>query len=451
MSTNFISFNRDMISFLPPTIQDWLPENHLARFVVEIVSQLDIKSIKDSYSGRGSKAYHPEMLLALLFYGYATGVFSSRNLESATYDSVAFRYITADNHPDHDTISTFRKRFLKELKPLFVQILLIAKEMGLLKLGTVSLDGTKVKANASKHHALSWDYASKLENQLEEEVDELLKMAEQVDKNQTENEMNIPDEIARRKNRLSDIAAAKAEIEKRAKERYLKEKEAYDQKMADRAKKERESGKKVGGKKPKPPVPGPRKKDQLNLTDADSKIMPTASGFEQSYNAQAGVEVESLLIVENHLTQNTNDKLEIEPALNEIKSLPNKVGKVNALLSDTGYFSEANVEKCEIAQIVPYIGTKREKHHPSLQERFGQPSPLEKDADSVSKMKHRLQTKEGKKIYAKRKSTIEPVFGVIKHVIGFRQFLLRGLESVTGEWNLVCVAYNLKKLHKLSW
>lgn len=171
MSTNFINFNRDAICFLPPSIQDWLPENHLARFVVEIISQLDIKSIKDSYSGKGSKAYHPEMLLALLFYGYATGVFSSRKLETATYDSVAFRYITADTHPDHDTISAFRKRFLKELKPLFVQILLIAKEMGLLKLGKVSLDGTKVKANASKHHALSWDYACKLEDQLKSEVE----------------------------------------------------------------------------------------------------------------------------------------------------------------------------------------------------------------------------------------------------------------------------------------
>ncbi len=220
MGSNFISFDRNTSYLLSPSLQDWLPENHLARFVVDVVAQLDLRPIKEMYAGRGSQAYHPEMLLALLFYGYATGVYSSRKIEQATYDSVAFRFISANTHPDHDTIATFRKRFLDKLGPLFVQILMLAREMGFLKLGKVSLDGTKIKANASKHRALSWDYACKLEKQLKAEVDQLMELANQADKAVIPDGMNVPEEIARREDRLASIAKAKEKIEQRAAERY---------------------------------------------------------------------------------------------------------------------------------------------------------------------------------------------------------------------------------------
>lgn len=451
MKPRFVQCDRDTPYLLPPSIQEWLPEDHLARFIVEVVSQLDLTPLENAYAGRGSEAYSPGMLLSLLFYGYATGVFPSRKLETATYDSVAFRYISANTHPDHDTISTFRKRFLEELKPLFVQILTIAHTMGLLKLGKISLDGTKVKANASKHHALSWEYACKLEKQIRAEVQELFQMGEEADTADLPDGLRIPEELARREERLQNIAQAKAEIEKRAAARYAKEEEAYDRKISERATQEQSTGKKPRGRTPKPPTPGPTKKDQVNLTDSDSRIMPTSSGgFEQTYNAQAAVENDSRLIVENHITQQPNDKQEIEPALQNLAALPDKMGKANALLADTGYFSEENVRTCESNHIVPYISVQREKHNLPLTERFSEPDPLPQDADAVARMKHRLKTMQGKKLYGKRKSTVETVFGIIKSVIGFRQFLLRGLDSASGEWDLVCIGYNLKRLHTLS-
>ena len=452
MDPRFIQCDRDTLYLMPPSVQDWLPENHLARFVVDIVSQLDLWPLVSAYAGRGSDAYPPGTLLALLFYGYATGVFSSRKLETATYDSVAFRFITANTHPDHDTIATFRKRFLEELKPLFAQILTIAHTMGVCKLGKISLDGTKVKANASKHKALSWEHACKLEKQIHAEVDALLRQAEEADKGDPPDGMSIPDELARREKRLETIARAKTEIQRRASERYAKEKEAYDQKMAERKVKEQENGKKPRGREPKPPEPCPKKSDQVNLTDEDSRIMPTSGGgFEQTYNAQAGVDMDSMLIVENHVTQQPNDKQEIKPALENLAALPDTLGKVDALAADTGYFSENNVKSCEQEHIKAYIATERDKHNQSLKERFYQPQQtLPENADPVTTMKHRLKTLEGKKLYAKRKSTVETVFGIIKAVIGFRQFLLRGLESVSGEWDLVCIAYNLKRLHVLT-
>lgn len=450
MSSKFINANRNQIFLMPPSVQGWLPDDHLARFVVEIVSQLNLRPLIDAYAGRGSRAHHPEILLTILFYGYATGTFSSRKLERATYDSIAFRFIAANTHPDHDTIASFRKRFLGELKPLFVQILLIAQQMGLLKLGKVSLDGTKLKANASKHRALSWKYACKLEEQLKGEVEELLQMAEQADASALPDELSIPEELARREERLSTIAKAKAEIERRAAERYAREKEAHDQKMADRATKEQETGKKTRGKVPKAPEFGPGKKDQVNLTDSESRIMPTSNGFEQSYNAQASTDLESYLIVENHVTQQPNDKQEVEPTLQGLNNLPKGIGKPEGILADTGYFSESNVEHCENSDVIPFIADKREKHNRSLFERFEEPPLLPEGATPVERMKHRLKTKEGKKIYAKRKSTIETVFGIIKNVLGFRDFSLRGLGAVSGEWDLVCIAYNLKRLHVMA-
>jgi len=433
MSLKFIEVDRETLYLLPPSVQDWLPERHLARFVVEIVDQLDLRSLKNSYAGRGSQPYNPEMLLALLFYGYATGVFSSRKLERSTHDSVAFRFIAANTHPDHDTIATFRRRFSAEINELFAQILSIAAQMEILKVGSVSLDGSKVKANASKHKALSYEHASKLEAQIKAEVAELLKKAEAADNADLPDGMSIPEELKRREDRLSAIASAKAEIERRAAERHTRELTAYEKKVAERAEKAKKTGKKPRGKEPKEPKPGPSNKDQVNLTDEESRIMPATK-----------------LIVATHITQQPNDKLELEPTLENLATLPIEVGTVSELIADNGYFSEANVTACESREITPYIAAGRDPHNQSPWERFQEPPPLPDDADSVTTMKHRLKTVAGKAIYAKRKVTSEPVFGIIKAIMGFRSFLLRGYEAAEGEWNLVCMAYNIKKLHALA-
>lgn len=451
MKAKFIEVDRVTQYLLPPSIQDWLPEKHLARFVVEIVEQLDLRSLKKSYAGRGSQPYHPEMLVALLFYGYATGEFSSRKLERKTYDSVAFRYIAANTHPDHDTIAEFRKRFLPQLRKIFVEILTIARQMGVMKLGKVSIDGTKVKANASKHKALSYGHACKLEEQLEAEVAQLLSMAEAADKADIPDGMDIPAELAIRQERIKAIKEAKVEIERRAAERHAKEREEHERKVAERARKEQETGKKPRGKEPKPPTAGPTEKDQVNLTDSESRIMPASGGsFKQAYNAQAGVDTESMLIVTTHVSQATNDKQELEPALTNLKLLPEELGTVTDLLADSGYYSENNVKLCEEKKVTPYIAVDRQSHHQPLMERFKEPPPLPDDSDTVEAMKHRLKTKAGKEVYKKRKCTIEPVFGIIKSVMGFRQFLLRGLGAVKGEWDLVCIAFNLKRLFALA-
>lgn len=427
---------------MPPSIQEWLPENHLARFVVDIVSQLDLHPLAETYAGKGIKAYHPQILLSLLFYGYATGVFSSRKIERATYDSVAFRYIAADTHPDHDTIAAFRKRFLEQLKPLFLQILVLAREMGFLKLGKVSLDGTKIKANASKHSALSWDYARKLEQQLQAEVEELLRLAEKADAEKIPDGMDIPEELSRRQDRLAAIARAKETIEQRAAQRHTQEQQEYEKKIA---------GRKPGSGEPKPPESGPRKNDQVNLTDEESRIMPSSDkGFEQAYNAQAGVDVATMMIVAAHVSQAPNDKREVEPALTALTALPEELGKVDTLLADAGYYSDNNVTTCKKYTIEAFIPPGRDKHNQSLTERFARPAPLPEGASPVEQMRHKLKTKEGRAVYAQRKCTVEPVFGIIKHVLGFRQFLLRGLKAVAGEWTLVSIAWNIKRMFALQ-
>lgn len=449
MAKEYLSFNRQQAYLLPPSIDEWLPQEHLARFIIEIVKELDLSNIHKAYGGQGgSKAYHPEVLLSLLFYGYAIGVFSSRKIERATYDSVAFRYIAANTHPDHDTIATFRKRFLSELESLFVQILMVAQSAGFLKVGKVSLDGTKIKANASKHKALSYAYANKLQEQLEAEVRTLMQKAEVADNEDANDGMDIPKELLRREERLKVIKEATAQIEQRAKERYEKEKALYDEKMQKREEKEKLSGKKPKGKLPQEPVNEPKPTDQINLTDDESRIMKTSGGgFEQCYNAQASVEHDSRLIVHQHVTQNTNDKQEIAPTLNWFTNYPEL--KPPSLLADAGYFSEHNIHQCEDNKVTPYISFGKDRHNQPLEERFKVEEPLPENPTVVEKMKHRLQTKEGKEIYALRKSSVEPVFGVIKHVIGFRQFMLRGFEKAKGEWNLICIAYNLKRLHTM--
>jgi hypothetical protein len=289
-----------------------------------------------------------------------------------------------------------------------------------------------------------------LEEQLKAEVEDLLRKAEEAEKEDLPEGMNVPEELARRQTRIEAIAAAKEEIERRAAERFVKEQQSYQEKLEERNAKEKETGKKPRGPRPKPPTAGPKKEDQVNLTDNDSRIMP-ASGksFEQAYNSQAAVDVDSMLIVENHITQHPNDKQEIGPTVDSLASLPENIGAVDALLADTGYFSHQNVETCIKENIIPYIATERQHHNITLGERFTEPPPTAAFTDPVDEMKHRLKTRNGKSIYAKRKSTVETVFGIIKSVMGFRQFLLRGLESVSGEWNLVCIAYNIKRLYTL--
>jgi len=390
------------------------------------------------------------MLLALLFYGYATGVFSSRKLEKATHDSMAFKYICANETPDHDTINSFRKRFGKEIEGLFVEILVLAEALGLLKLGTVSLDGTKIKANAGKHKALSWDYANQLEAQFKQEVDALMKLAEAADNTPPPEDMDVPKELKRRQDRLGVIAKAKQDIQARAKVRYAQEKAEHDEKLAKREKHLSETGKKMGGKVPQAPTDAPQAKDQVSLTDEESRIMPTPNGFEQAYNAQACVDIASHLIVAHHLSQHTNDKQEIDPALAKLGQLPECLGTVGNLLADTGYFSQANVTACADAKINPYIAQARQSHNQTLEARFQhQPEIDETPLSPVEAMSHRLTTQAGKALYSKRKSTVETVFGIIKHVQGFRQFHLRGLESVQSEWNLVCIGWNLKRMQVL--
>ena len=450
MKSKFIICDRDTLYIMPPSIDDWLPKDHIARFIVEILEQLDVSEMEAAYSPLGRPAYPVKVLLGLLFYGYITGVVSSRKLEKATYESVPFRYIAANLHPDHDSIATFRKRFLKNLDSIFLQILLIASEMDILKLGNVSTDGSKILANASKHKALSWEYAIKLEAQLKEELQQLHKMAEEADN--IPEEMDIPEELARREVRLEAIQTAKKEIDRRAEERYNREKIEYDEKVKQREEHQKKTGKKKGGRKLKAPTREPKKHDQVNLTDEESRIMPkSGGGFVQAYNGQISVDEESHLIVSKHVTQHTNDKQEIVPAIAEIKKSETALGQqVSCLLGDAGYFSEANVRHCKQANITPLIVDRRDKHNKTLTSRFEHAKgEIPKDADPVMEMKHYLKTKEGKEAYAKRKSTVEPIFGIIKAVMGFRRFSLRGYESVSGEWNLIAIAWNIKRMFAL--
>jgi transposase len=449
--SNFRPIDRDTAYLLPPSVDEWVPERHLARFIVEVIDRLDLSAMSQSYRGTGSASYHPALLLGLLVYGYATGVFSSRKLERATYDSVAFRFIAANDHPDHDTIATFRRRFLKEIEGLFVQVLALAREMGMLKMGTVALDGTKIHANASRHSALSYEHASKIEAQLKAEVADLLARAEAADKADVPDGMSLPEELERRETRLAKLDEARAKIEARAKGRYEREKAEYEAKLAAREAKVKATGKKPGGKPPQPPAEGALPTDQINLTDEESRIMPVAGGgFEQCYNAQAVVATDSLLVIAAQVVQAPNDKQQVEPMLKQIEALPAELGKPDTLLADTGYFSEANVMLCAAAQIDPVIARDRQSHHPSLAERFAKAPPAPENPTPLEAMSHRLQTPEGKRLYALRKQTPEPVFGIIKSVMGFRQFLLRGLEKVRGEWSLVTMSWNIKRMFALA-
>ena len=448
--SRFRPINREIDYLLPPSVQDWLPESHLARYVVEVVEGLDLSKLESVYAGRGSAAYHPAMLLSLLIYGYATGAYSSRKIERASYDSLAFRFIACDQHPDHGTLASFRRRHGEQFAATFVQVLQIARENQVSRFGTVSLDGTKIHANASRHSALSYAHAEKIEAQLKAEVQEMLKLAEAADQSDLPDGVSLPDEIKRREDRLAAIAEAKTKIEARAKERLEREQAEYQAKLDKREAKEKANGKKPGGKPPKPPQVGPRPDDQINLTDEESRIMKVAGGgFEQCYNAQALVDSESMLVMAPHVTQAGNDKEQVVPMLAKLQALPEELNQPEKFLADSGYFSEKNVEACEAARIEPLIAVGRDAHHRHWRERFEEPAASSEPTSPVDKMKHRLKTKAGRAAYGQRKQTVEPVFGIIKSVMGFRQFLLRGLANVQNEWTLVCLAWNLKRMATL--
>lgn len=445
--SNFIPTDRKTDYLLPPSVDDWLTQDHLARFVVEITDGLDLSNLTRQYAGRGSKAHHPATLLAILVYGYCTGIFSSRKLEMATYDSVAFRFIAAGSHPDHDTLATFRRRFIDEIAGLFVQVLEMATEMKLLRLGTVCLDGTKIHANASRHSALSHGHIGKLEAQLKQEVQELLTLAEADDTANTPDGMSLPKELKLREDRLAAMAQAKTKIAARAAQRYEREKAEFDEKMSKRDAKQKETGKKPGGKPPAAPQPGVKDSDQINLTDEESRIMKVSGGgFEQCYNAQAGVDAQTMLVVATTLTQAPNDKQQVAPMIQVLQTQAPLLGDAKILIADTGYCSESNVKACLDAKIEPLLCVARQDHHPHWRERFTEPAALAEEATPMQAMVHRLSTIAGKAAYAIRKQTVEPVFGIIKSVMGFRQFSLRGLRKVTGEWNLVCLAWNVKRM-----
>jgi DDE family transposase/transposase-like protein DUF772 len=385
-----------------------------------------------------------------LFYGYATGTFSARKIDRATYESLPFHFLAGGLPPDHDTLANFRKTFLLELKDLFVHILLYAQEIGVLTLGNISLDGTTIHADASKSSAISYKRLLELDSQLRTEVDKLFALTEHAEQTELPAGLVIANELAFRQERLANLAKAKAVLEARAQERYEAEQAAYDAKVRERETKVRQTGSNLRGRPPTPPTPGARDKDQYNFTDPESRIMKNSNndGFDQHYNAQAAVDQDSFLIVASTLSNHPNDQAEAIPTLDAI---PLALGKPQAGALDNGYFSATNIAAMEARDIEPYIATGRISHHPSWQSYFvQQPAPPPADASPKVQMAYKLQTEIGGAIYRLRKCTVEPVLGIIKDILGFRQFSLRGLQAAAGEWCLVCIAFNLKRLHTLT-
>jgi transposase len=428
---------------------DCLPPDHLARFIVDVIAQLDWAPIYARYASRGGAPYAPELLFGLLVYGYATGIFSSRKIERATYESAPFRFIAGNLHPDHDTLATFRKTFLPDLHDLFVQVLLLAQELGVLKLGTISIDGTKIHADASKSKAVSYKRLLELETQLRAEVEALFALGAQADQGNLPADLVVADELALREERLTRLAEAKAVLQARAKEREAREQAKYEAKVREREAKAQRSGKPPRGRPPTPPPAGPRDNDQYNFTDPESRIMKnsTDKGFDQHYNAQVAVDQDSLLIIGHALSNHANDQAEVAPT---VESIPPALGTPTAAALDHGYFSAANIATLEEYGIDPSIATGREPHHQSWEAYFaGMPDPPADDASANEKMAYKLKTAVGQAIYRLRKCTVEPVLGIIKEVLGFRQFSLRGEAAAGGEWCLVCLAFDLKRLHRL--
>jgi len=450
MSRSFKTVDYEATLDQPVRLGDCLPPDHLARFIVDVVAQLDLSAIYARYHARGGAPYAPEILFGLLTYGYATGVFSSRKIERATYESAPFRFLAGNLHPDHDTIATFRKTFLSDLQDLFVQVLLLAQAMGVLKLGNISLDGTKIHADASKSKAVSYKRLQELETRLRAEVQALFALAAHADQASIPDGLVLADELALREARLARLAEAKAVLEARAKERDASEQAEYEAKVREREAKAQRTGKPPRGRPPTPPTPGPRDDDQFNFTDPESRIMKnsTDKGFNQHYNAQVAVDQACLLIVGTSLSNHPTDQAEVGPTLDAI---PAALGTPAAAALDNGYFSAANIELLEGRGVEPYIATGREPHHLDWVAYFAEaPTPLPSDASPKEQMAYKLRTAVGHAIYRLRKCTVEPVIGLIKEVLGFRQFSLRGAAGAAGEWCLVCLAFNLKRLHSLT-
>jgi transposase len=458
MATRFVSIDRDTPLLLPPNLRDWVPADHLVHFILDAVDALELRQVKVNLRGTGSEQYPPRMLLALLIYSYATGTFGSRRIEQSTYDSVPVRLLTADTHPDHDTLCSFRRDNQALLSESFVKVLELAQRLKVLKFGqlTVAADGTKVLANASKHSAVSYERAGEQIEQLELEVKQLLAKAEQADSTPLQDGLTIPEEITRRQQRKAALAQARAEIEARAHARYTAQMAEHEKKLAEQAAK-RERGEKVGGRPLKAPTPTPAPSDQFNFTDPESRIMKAGNGghFEQSYNAQAAVDVESRLIVGERVSQSPTDKQQLVPTL---AAIPAEAGSVAAALVDSGFFSENAVQQVERVEdgaptgTLVYAAVEKTGHHRSVSDLEEHPEPAAPTAEAsrTEVMRHRLRTSAGKALYKLRQQTVEPVFGIIKSVLGFRQFHLRGREKVSLEWTLVCLAYNFKRLHRLQ-
>jgi transposase len=454
MAARFVSIDHDTPLLLPPDLRDWISKDHMVHFVMDAVDALDLSMAKVNERGTGSKQYPPRTMLALLIYCYATGTFASRRIETLTYENVAVRYLCADTHPDHDSICKFRRENKELLASSFHQILELAATASLLKVGdiTVSIDGTKILANASKHSAMSHDHLEKQMKLAEDQIAELLVKAEQADSTPLQDGLSIPDEIQRREDRLDTLREAKRIMEERAKERLEKEQAEYEQKLATRRAKEKKTGRKPGGKPPKPPVAGPKPKDQYNFTDPESRIMKSGGSFEQCYNAQAAVEVETMLIVGHLLTAAANDKEQLQPV---VEAISPAVGEVSNVLSDSGYFSEAAVKNVEDEGKGPtvYSAMKRTPHGRSVAqlEKREDPEPPHLPGASIAEiMARRLETVSGKALYKLRKETVEPVFGIIKEALGFRRFLLRGKNKVELEGSLMISSYNNKRLYNLG-
>jgi len=458
MSKSFRSDDLNQALLLPPSLHDWLPEKHLARFLVDVVEILDLGTIYASYEakdGRGQAAYLPEMMVRLLLYGYCVGVYSSRKIELRTYEDVAFRFLSADQHPDHDTIANFRKRHLEALAGLFKQALLLCEKAGLVKLGHVAIDGSKIKANASKHKAMSFDRMGETEQRLKQEIEDMLKQAEETDaaedaeygRGQRGDE--LPTELRRRETRLAKLQKAKAELEQEARQKAEKKQAEVEVKLAERREEEEKTGKKKSGRKPQIPMPEqaqPDPKAQRNFTDPESRIMPDGANkgsFVQGYNAQIAVDAQTQIIVAADLTIETNDKQQLLPMLAQVEA--NMGRKPENVSADTGYWSETNVTDKGTDEINLHIATGRMKHGEVVVPATGPPP---EQATVKEAMHHKLRTEAGRSVYKMRKAIVEPVFGHIKERRGFRRFSLRGEDNVRSEWKLVCLTSNLLKLFR---
>jgi transposase len=449
VSKTFRPYHPGQGFLLPPSPLDWLPQGHLAHFILDVVKELDLSKIYAHYNRelRGFPPHHPQMMLALLLYGYCVGIPSSRKIERKTHEDVAFRVLAGGEHPDHTRISEFRRIHLQSLAELFVQVLKLCRKAGLVKLGTVALDGTKIKANASKHKAMSYDRMNKEEQRLREKVAELLSKAEQVDtaedaEHGASRADDLPKDLQRAEDRLRKIREAKAALEAEAKQRADEEKAAKFNKKDDQDPPSSEASTQL----PKHRIPTtaegvPTDKAQRNFTDADSRIMKTGDGYVQGYNCQAAVDSTSQVIVAEAVTNQPPDPEHLIPLLSQ--TIENCEGAPEKLLGDAGYFSENNVRGAQQLGSDPYLATGRQKHS----ETAASPNKSETTMTAKMLMAEKLATREGKAIYARRKAIVEPVFGQIKEARGFRRFLLRGIKKVRGEWSLISLTHNLLKLY----